>query len=475
MRQNIRIGAALLVMVGAAPGAAQQPDQPLPGVSHAAAPNDTLLCSTCRTSPHLGRAFSEMFLFELGPYSYNRWVGQKEEDQTTLQSWWYNLRRGWSFDNNDFPVNHFEHPYSGAIYFNSARSHGYGFWRSSIFPMVGSALWEYFGEKQQPSINDQVNTTIGGIILGEMMFRLSSAVLDEHSGRGGRIVRELGAGLIDPPRGLARLLEGRSGRAGPDGADALPTGLRAHVDLGMFRQDHIVNRRQTIYGSDQLFASFSLAAGDPLAGVRRPFDAFRIELATATGGTSPSTEARVLGFLGARDLVRHTGIDQQLAGALHFHYNQNGAFVTGGEGVSGGLLSRYALGAGVTVRTELWLTGIVLGAVKPDSGTRRAARDTSARGYDYGSGGGARLLFRLDRGRHTLVDIGYQPFWYGILSGAARSHFYDVASARLQLPLGGPAAFGVRQVVYHRLSRYADRPMTRIIDGQTQLFAAFGF
>jgi hypothetical protein len=438
-------------------------------------PNDSVPCSICHDAPHFGRAFGEMVLFELAPYSYNRWVGKKDEDQTTLQSWWYNLRRGWSFDNNDFSVNHFEHPYSGAIYYNSARSHGYGFWRSAMFPMVGSALWEYFGEKQQPSINDQINTTVGGIILGEMMYRLSSAILDDHTTGAGRVVREIGAGLVDPPRGLARLFE-RDGRGTTLRAeDRLPNGLRSHMELGMFRQDHILNRRQTSYGSDQLFASFSLAAGDPLLGVRRPFDALRIEVATATGGSSPSTEARVLGFLGARDLVRHPRVDQQLAGALHFHYNQNRAFVTGGEGLSGGLLSRYRLGAGLSIRTELWVTGIVLGAVKPDSGTRRTARDTSARGYDYGSGGGARLLVRLDRGRQTLIDIGYQPFWYGILSGAARSHFYDVASARLQLPLVGPAAVGVRQVVYHRLSRYADRPMTRIIDGQTQLFSAFSF
>lgn len=466
MRRIGRIGAALLAILATTPLAA---------TAQTVEPNDSLHCTACRTSPHFRRAFTEMFLFELAPYSYNRWVGKKDEDQTTLQSWGYNLRRGWSFDNNDFPVNHFEHPYSGAIYFNSARSHGYGFWRSSVFPMVGSALWEYFGEKQQPSINDQVNTTLGGIILGEMMFRLSSAVLDDHARGTGRVFREIGAGLVDPPRGLARLLEGGAGHGGANASDGLPNGLRAHVELGMFRQDHIVNRRQTMYGADQVLAGFSLAAGDPLAGVRRPFDAFRIELATATGGNAPSTEARVLGFLGARDLVRQNGVDQQLAGALHFHYNQNSAFVTGGEGLSGGLLSRYKLGAGLSIRTELWLTGIVLGAVKPDSGTRRVARDTSTRGYDYGSGGGARLLFRLDRGRHTLVDIGYQPFWYGILSGAARSHFYDIASARLQLPLVGPAALGVRQVVYHRVSRYADRPVTRLIDGQTQLFSSFSF
>ena len=446
------------------------------GMAQTTIPNDSgRQCLDCPAKPHFVRAFSEMFLFELAPYSYNRWVGKKDEDQTTLQSWWYNLRRGWSFDNNDFPVNHFEHPYSGAIYYNSARSHGYGFWRSSAFPMVGSALWEYFGEKQQASINDQVNTTLGGIILGEMMYRVSSGILDGQSSGIGRVVREIGAGLIDPPRGIARLLEGDARRLDTDPSDRLPSDLRGRVELGMFRQDHIVNRHDTQYGQDQVFASFSLAAGDPLAGVKRPFDAFRVEVATSTGGNSPSTEARVLGYLSARDLVRRPAIDQQFATALHYHFNENGAFVTGGEGFSGGLLSRYALGGGTSLRTEVWLSGIVLGAVKPDSGSRRAARDTSERGYDYGSGAGARLLVRLDHGHHTLIDIGYQPFWYSILSGSARSHFYDIASARLQLPLVGPSALGVRQVVYHRVSHYAGQPVTRLIDGQTQLFGALEF
>ena len=446
------------------------------GLAQATTPNDSLgECAACRPKPHFVRAFSEMFLFELAPYSYNRWVGKKDEDQTTLQSWWYNLRRGWSFDNNDFPVNNFEHPYSGAIYYNSARSHGYGFWRSSTFPLVGSALWEYFGEKQQASINDQVNTTLGGIILGEMMYRLSSGLLEGQSSGVGRVAREIGAGLIDPPRGIARLLEGDARRLDSDSSGRLPSDLRGHLELGMFRQDHIVDRHDTQYGQDQLFVSFSLAAGNPLAGVKRPFDAFRVEFATSSGGNSPTTEARVLGYLSARDLVRRPGMDQQFATAMHYHLNENGAFVTGGEGFSGGLLSRYALGGGTSLRTEAWLTGIVLGAVRSDSGSRRAARDTSQRGYDYGSGAGARVLVRLDHGGHTLVDIGYQPFWYSILSGSARSHFYDIASARLQLPILGRSALGIRQVVYHRVSHYAGEQVVRLVDGQTQLFGALDF
>jgi len=460
MRGSLRVAAGAMVLLSAQTGAAQIV-QPTDSVQEA--------------KPHFRRAFAEMFSFELAPYSYNRWVGKKEEDQTTLQSWWYNLRRGWSFDNNDFPVNHWEHPYSGSIYFNSARSHGYDFWHAALFPMAGSALWEYFGEKQQASINDQVNTTLGGIILGETLYRFSSAMLDDRTTGFERFIRELGAGLINPPRGFARLFGGDVGHVGPNTADHVLNALRGNAELGMFRQDRQLSRRHYHYGQDQFFGSFSLTVGDPLAGVKRPFDAFRLELATATGGSASNTEARALGFLATDEIVRRPSVTSQLALAMHYHYNQNAAFVTGGEGFSGGLLSRYTFGGGMSIRSEAWLTGIVLGAVKPDSGTPRAARDTSARGYDYGSGAGARLLVRLDRGRQTLVDISYQPFWYAILSGVARAHFYDIASARVQLPLIGSSALGIRQTVYHRVSRYAAQPVTRTVDGQTQLFAAISF
>lgn len=433
-------------------------------------------CADCQPTKRLGLAAAEMFGFELMPYSYGRWVSKELEEHTTLQSWWSNLKYGWTFDNNGFPVNHFEHPYSGAIYFNSARSNGYGFWSSAPFAVTGSALWEYFGEVQRPSINDQVNTSLGGIILGEMLYRFSSVVLDDRATGVERVFRELGAGLLDPPRGLTRLLNGDASRRGANPVDRFPSRITALLEVGVNRLDRQVFRRpRPEFGVNEGFMSVALAYGDPLSGdVTHPFGAMRIEAMMAPLAKNSDSEIRALGFLAVHDLVARDGRNQQLALAMHYHYDNNRVFVTGGEGFSGGLISRYPLGRKTTLRTEMWLTGIPLGAVRSDLSTPTPT-DTAHRSYDYGVGGGSRLLAHLDWGRVTIADVSYQPFWYHIISGVARSHFYDVTTLKLQAPLIGGTSLGIRQVLYRRVAHYNDDVTARAADGQTQLFAAFSF
>ena len=56
------------------------------------------------------------------------------------------------------------------------------------------------------------NTTANGAFLGEIFYRLSSNILDDRTTGGNRVVREIAAGLIDPVRGLNRLLQGKTFR-----------------------------------------------------------------------------------------------------------------------------------------------------------------------------------------------------------------------------------------------------------------------
>jgi hypothetical protein len=466
-----RLAAAAMVLAGTL-----HAQNPSPAANGAVDSVSAARCVTCPTRPHLGGAVTELLVFELIPYSVNRWIGGKPEDQTTLASWSYNLRRGWGWDNDHFPVNHFAHPYSGALFFNSARAHGYDFLHSAPFALVGSGLWEYFGETTRPSVNDLANTTLGGITLGETMYRLSSAILDGRSTAGERVLREIGAALVDPPRALTRILNGDIGRVGSNATEHVPTNLTSRVELGYQQLNQTTNGGR-IHGPQHLFANYSLAYGDPLAGdVKQPFGALRIDGTVATGVTASLSEMRVLGFLAVHDLENEGGNDQQLAAAMHYHYNNNRAFVTGGQGFSGGLVSRYQIGARNSLRTEVWLTGIVLGAVKSDFGADAASVDsTAARSYDYGPGVGGRFLARFDHGGQTIAEASYEPFWYEIVSGVAREHFYDVSRVRVQWPVFGRIALGVRQTVYRRTARYPTHRAARTADGQSQLFVAMKF
>ncbi|MCC6967092.1 MAG: DUF3943 domain-containing protein [Nitrospira sp.] len=99
----------------------------------------------------------------------------------------------WVLDNDQFSVNQFLHPYSGSVYFGLARSSGLNFWKSSLYSVAGSFLWEIGGEKTNPSINDMIATPIGGTFLGEPLFRMTNLLLESDGG-----ARVSGANSVPP-------------------------------------------------------------------------------------------------------------------------------------------------------------------------------------------------------------------------------------------------------------------------------------
>lgn len=118
-------------------------------------------------------------------------VLQAEYAQISPGTAWTNLKRAWVVDDDAFLTNQLGHPYQGALYFTAARSSNLGFWWSALYTTLGSVAWEYLGETVPPSINDQFTTTIGGILVGEMMHRVSEAALSRGSGWGSQVFSTL--------------------------------------------------------------------------------------------------------------------------------------------------------------------------------------------------------------------------------------------------------------------------------------------
>ena len=80
------------------------------------------------------------------------------------------------------------------------RANGHGFWVSSAYAVGGAFVWECCGETHPMSFNDMISTGIGGMALGEMMYRMSSKILDNSATGKGRFFREAGGvpGRPDP-------------------------------------------------------------------------------------------------------------------------------------------------------------------------------------------------------------------------------------------------------------------------------------
>ncbi|MDR2841087.1 MAG: DUF3943 domain-containing protein [Paludibacter sp.] len=148
----------------------------------------------------------------IGVWAFDRYALNGDFAHIGWQSIQENFRHGFVWDNDKMSTNFFSHPYHGSLYYNSARANGFNMWQSTAFVMLGSATWELFMENEYPSINDAINTTLGGVIAGEVAYRTSDCLLDDRARGISRFGREFTAFLISPARGITRIINGDAWR-----------------------------------------------------------------------------------------------------------------------------------------------------------------------------------------------------------------------------------------------------------------------
>ena len=157
---------------------------------------------------HFGRTSGEILGINLGVWAFDRFVIRGDYARINWQTLNGNFIRGFTWDNDQIGTNLLGHPCHGSIYYNAARSNGYGYAAAFASTAAGSLNWEMFLENERPSINDIFATTVGGTVLGEMFYRLSDRILDGGTTGGQRLAREFASLLINPARGLTRILNG---------------------------------------------------------------------------------------------------------------------------------------------------------------------------------------------------------------------------------------------------------------------------
>ncbi len=121
-----------------------------------------------------------------------------------------NLTDKWVWDNDSFSGNQFSHPYHGGMFYNAAREHGLSYGVSLLYPLAGSLTWELFCETNRPAFNDFLSTGIGGAAIGEITHRTSDIFFDNSKRGATRVAREVVGTLLNPVRGLHRILSGEA-------------------------------------------------------------------------------------------------------------------------------------------------------------------------------------------------------------------------------------------------------------------------
>jgi hypothetical protein len=396
------------------------------------------------------------FIFGLNQFN-RHFVDPRRDYESDENTFWKNLRRTPVYDKDPFSVNQIGHPYQGGIYYDFARSAGLSYWESLLYTLGGSFLWETYGERTPPSINDYITTTIGGSFVGEAMFRMASLLLEDADGAPG-FWRELGAAVISPPTAFNRLAFGE--RFKPVFPSRDPE-IFIRLRLGATLTSDVTNpglpthiKRQE--GSLDYSITYGLP-GKPGYRYTRPFDYFHFEF---TAVPNASTVGNAIENVGIRGLLVGAGYE---AGEAYrglwglfggYDYLSPQIFRVADTAVTAGTVGQWWLSRQVALQFTA-LGGVGFGA----AGT---VADRAERDYHYGviPQGllGVRLIFG---GRAMLEATGREYYVVGVNSSTVGSdnlgpELIARGNVGLTVRIYGPHAIGLQYVVTSRDARFHD-------------------
>jgi hypothetical protein len=394
----------------------------------------------------------ETGVFNVGVWAVDRYALSADYARVSPDTIGANFQGGWSFDQDDFQTNEILHPYMGSVYHTAARSSGWSFWEATALDFGGSLAWKIAGENTPPSINDQITTTIGGAVLGEVLFRVARLLIAGPEGRS--FPRRFAAAVLSPATAVNdALLDGRIVRPVP--AEQRFLG-RLSFGASTLSADARTGPMKSVPGA---FFGFQLSHGAPgEMELTEPFDHFDVELDFSSASLEPWEQLHdVRGptwLLTARGLLvggqGHLGDD---GGILY------GLFATLDYGGPQLLrVSATGVGPGLTLAarpvSSVALDATFLAAPTFGSG---GAYVTPVEERDYRFGFGALVLAEgraWFAGRLELAATGRGYLIPAAVGGGAERLFIGKASARFRVV--GPHAVGVETTLTRRWAAYPD-------------------
>ena len=399
---------------------------------------------------------------------FNRYVAKADYGYVNLTTWKHNFKAGPEWDTDEFGINFIGHPYQGTLYYNTARAQGYSFWQSLPFAVGGSLTWEYLGENTRPSYNDMIYTPLNGVALGEILYRISSNLLDDRSRGRKRVVREVTAGLVNPVRGLNRLLQGKTFSViDKEVYEKEPLNLTVLAGL------HRLNAQQDDVfgpGGNNTLLSVQLDYGNPFERRRRkPFDFFRLrtDFSWGSADTLGSRINNVTGYgilLGKNKQVGKLGL---LTGIFqHYDYWNTRNFELGALGFGGGLFSRLSLSPQINLYTNAHL------GITPLAGnsTRFAPDVFGFRNYVFAHGFQGKIESTLSLGKYASASLVYYHFWQNTFQGLKGTNSIGIVRPRVTLRLIKNVSLGYEHFGYTTNRTFEDFPNQRSVVTEQKLF-----
>lgn len=388
----------------------------------------------------------------------------RHEFQVTPKTWWSNLKYGFIFDDNQFQVNQFGHPYQGGLYFNAGRANGLNYWESAMLSAMGSFTFECCGETNRGSINDFYSTTLGGMVLGEVFHRVAGLVRD-NTAKSGRGKRELLATAIDPVGGMMRLVNGEWGEVKANPPDQRPDFLGVSAQTGaLWRGAAGTLKEAKAYP----YLELDFVYGDPIkTPFTKAFDTFQAQF--VLGGGKGISELAVTGRLWGKPLKDTSASVSRLQITQGLLFISNPAFDLGGQSVGVGVVSQKSLGS----RSSLFLA--VSGQFLPLAAISAEHVAVNERTYDYGPAAGALAFVAFRHKDETVFRMVYNSSFLRAVNGSGGSHVVQSLQVRGAWPLTRRLSAGGSVSAFLRNSNYRAEPDTQTTYPESRVFLGVRF
>ena len=369
---------------------------------------------------NFGNATLDFGLAEVVPWIFDRYVTKKDYAKISWKTVGHNINPAhWQFDDDEFQTNQFGHPYHGSNFYSAFRANGYSFWQAAPAAFAGSYLWETFAETQAPAPNDFINTSYGGIILGETTYRLSNKIVNNRTRGFKRQASEVAAFLVNPMNGLHRITSGQWGKYSNNSAERDSSKIYAEFDFGGRTFNTGNKDKQTGW-----YGHIKLLYGTPYENYRVPFSNISINTEFGKDDSSKVNIVSVYGSLAGWE-INSTEKHQHLAIlSANYDYVNNSAFFYGAQSLRINLLSEFDISKKVVVNTSLGAGAVILGAV-PDRYFYKG------RDYDYGSGAALSFTGGITIASKLNYNINYRSAWLVTLNGSASHYFLHLFSNEL--------------------------------------------
>jgi hypothetical protein len=329
--------------------------------------------------------------------------------------------------------------------------------------VAGAFVWECCGETHPMSFNDLVSTGIGGIARGEVLYRLSSLILDNSKRGKGRVGREAAAFLANPVRGLNRIVSGDASEVKGNPED--PYDWRPDFQLGVRFGGRVIGEGSSISENTNTygFLEWVVNYGNPWDSEQnRPYDRFDVVAQSNFGDKTRLGRLLIRGDIFTKRIG--DGKKNLLTLQQDFDYIDNEAYEYGGQSLGPGFLSRFTLSPKYTLYSRLQAFFILLGATKADYSFLAEVGDRERfREYDYGPGAGfstelylqrKNLAFLTGRYRYSYIDVSNGSTYSGSNLGLGANHNIQQAQLKLEVPVYRSLAVGVDGSLFFRRSHY---------------------